>query len=437
MKPSCRRRCTRKSRSPALAATRFEPVTRTRPWDEDGPVRRAAVSAFGFGGINAHVVLEAGSTAEAASVPARTRQPRRRGLPPRRPGDPGEAIVRLAAGSAREMAALLAVPGARLLDRAGQEPGEGSCRLAIIAPDARRLELARKVAERGAPWRGRGDMWFTTAPMLTGPEQVAFLFPGLEPEWAPHAEGIAESLGLPAPRLHGTTASGSSGILEQALDVVATGRLFAAALGEIGITPGALAGHSLGEWTAMVVAGIFPDADDFIDSLRPGMVEFADAVYLTLGTGASQAAALTSGLDGVVITHDNCPRQTVACGPAGLIDAVAARAREAGILTQPLPFRTGFHSPMFAPASPRYGRRCRAWNRERRGSRSGRRPHSRCSRESRTPFGTWCCGIWWSRCGSGSSPGCCTTPASGRSSRQGRAAWPASLPTPSTAATTS
>jgi acyl transferase domain-containing protein len=327
--------------SPALAGTRFEPVTQARPWD-DGPVRRAAVSAFGFGGINAHVILEADS------APARIGRPSR----PRRRDDPGEAILRLSAVSAHDMAALLGMADSLLLDRIGQEPGDGPCRLAVIGPDARRLALARKVAARGEPWRGRGDIWFTPCPLLSTPAQVAFLFPGLEPEFAPRFEGIAETLGLPAPRLHGTTADGTDGFVEHALDVVAIGRLYAAALAEFGITPGALAGHSLGEWTAMVVAGIYPDIDEFLASLRPGMIEVPDVVYLALGAGARRAAGLTAGLDGVVITHDNCTRQTVVCGPASLIATAAVRAHDAGILAKPLPFRTGFHSPMFAPYVP-------------------------------------------------------------------------------------
>src|SRR5207244_4191716 len=45
---------------PALARTRFRPLRSAEPWElgEGEPVRRAAVNAFGFGGINAHVVLE-------------------------------------------------------------------------------------------------------------------------------------------------------------------------------------------------------------------------------------------------------------------------------------------------------------------------------------------------------------------------------------------
>jgi acyl transferase domain-containing protein len=69
---------------PELARTRFAPISSARPWESDGP-RRAGVNAFGFGGINAHVVLEETPDA-AAAAPARTvpwRCPRRRASPNR------------------------------------------------------------------------------------------------------------------------------------------------------------------------------------------------------------------------------------------------------------------------------------------------------------------------------------------------------------------
>ncbi|MGF7239592.1 MAG: polyketide synthase [Frankia sp.] len=52
---------------PAFAGTRFAPVVETTPWDvAPGGVRRAGVNAFGFGGINAHVVLEEAPDADRA-----------------------------------------------------------------------------------------------------------------------------------------------------------------------------------------------------------------------------------------------------------------------------------------------------------------------------------------------------------------------------------
>ncbi|WP_390623920.1 beta-ketoacyl [acyl carrier protein] synthase domain-containing protein [Fodinicola feengrottensis] len=50
--------------NPELVRTRFAPIETARPWSTvDGQPRRAGVNAFGFGGINAHVVLEEGSPA--------------------------------------------------------------------------------------------------------------------------------------------------------------------------------------------------------------------------------------------------------------------------------------------------------------------------------------------------------------------------------------
>jgi acyl transferase domain-containing protein len=309
---------------PALAATRFEPVTQSRPWNSRH-TRRAAVSAFGFGGINTHVILE---------EPA----PRSRSRPRPRPGTATrpEAILRLTAATPQALAARL--------DQNDQEPGDGPCRLAIVAPDPRKLALARKVLDRGTPWRGRSDLWFTPSPMLRGPEQVAFLFPGLEPGFTPGTEGVAEALALPEPSL-----TGDDTILGHALDMVAVSRLFAAALARLGIVPGALAGHSLGEWTAMIVGGVYPEIDEFIESMRPGMVELPDVVYLTLGTHAARATELIGALPELTVSHDNCPRQSVVCGPALQIADLAERARQAAILAQPLPFRSGFHSPRYAP----------------------------------------------------------------------------------------
>ncbi|MGG8406085.1 polyketide synthase, partial [Streptomyces sp. 12297] len=59
-----------------LARTRMRPVHAAEPWEPGRAPRRAAVNAFGFGGINAHVILE-----EAPGARAATPLPARRFLP--------------------------------------------------------------------------------------------------------------------------------------------------------------------------------------------------------------------------------------------------------------------------------------------------------------------------------------------------------------------
>jgi acyl transferase domain-containing protein/phosphopantetheinyl transferase len=321
---------------PALAATRCRLITEAAPWDGKG-VRRAGVNAFGFGGINAHVVLEQASPATGRRTTTRSRPAA---------GEDAEPVLLLAADSRDGLAAQLAVPDADLFARAATaDPPSGRCRLAVVAPTARRLALARKVVERGRPWRGREDIWFTAEPMLAAPGSLAFLFPGFEPEFAPHVDDVADCLGLDRPRL-----TGGDTLHTRGADVVAVGRLLADALGELGVTPDLVTGHSLGEWTAMVVAGCYRGeaVDRFVASLHPGTVQVPDVEYLVVGCSADRAVAIAGDLD-VVVSHDNCPHQSVLCGPPAAVAAALDRLRAAGLSGELLSFRSGFHTPMATP----------------------------------------------------------------------------------------
>ncbi|MDV9201946.1 beta-ketoacyl [acyl carrier protein] synthase domain-containing protein, partial [Streptomyces sp. Wh19] len=86
---------------PALARTRFRTLEKAADWETTArsPVRRAAVNAFGFGGINAHVVLEEAPDGHGsrASAPAR----------PVVEVDEPEHVLLLAAESPAHLAALL------------------------------------------------------------------------------------------------------------------------------------------------------------------------------------------------------------------------------------------------------------------------------------------------------------------------------------------
>ncbi|MBP5871444.1 acyltransferase domain-containing protein [Streptomyces sp. LBUM 1485] len=133
--------------------------------------------------------------------------------------------------------------------------------------------------------------------------------------------------------------------------VVGLGRLLAGALARIGVRPDALAGHSVGEWTAMAVGGMYADAevDAFLRDFDPATLRVPGLAFAAFGTGADQVDAELAAYPDVVVSHDNAPHQTVVCGPHDQVEALIGRLRGAGVLGRLLPFESGFHTPMLAP----------------------------------------------------------------------------------------
>jgi 3-oxoacyl-(acyl-carrier-protein) synthase len=289
----------------ALQGSRFDPIHSARSWDT---APRAVVNAFGFGGINAHAVLEP----VAFSGPD---------VPP-----PVEPVLTLSGDTPADIERDLLAADSELMARSGVPAEDRPCRLTVWAPDARKLKMARQVVARGRRWTGRHGIWFALNPLLNRNDQVAFLFPGFE---------------------RTGELTGEESVVDHAVQLLKAGRHQANRLRAAGIVPSALAGHSMGEWTAMVVAGIYPTIDSFVESLSPGMVAVADVVYAALGCSAAVAQEAVTG--DVVVSHDNCPHQSVICGPADQLAQVVDRLKANGVLAQVMPFRTGFHTPALAP----------------------------------------------------------------------------------------
>ncbi|GAA5108719.1 acyltransferase domain-containing protein [Haloechinothrix salitolerans] len=217
-------------------------------------------------------------------------------------------------------------------------------RLGVVDPTPDRLAMARRIVAKGAPLRGRRDIWFSPEPLLaTG--GLAYVFPGLEADFDPRIEDVANLLGVSVPELSTSTVG------RHAASVFAVGGLLGEALHALGVRPDAVAGHSAGEWQAMIAGGIVSRSDfdgmvarSDLDALRIPGVEFA-----VLGCAPERAAATIEHRDGMVVSHENSPNQTVVCGPSDVVATVMADLRGAGVLCQPLPFRSGFHTPMLRP----------------------------------------------------------------------------------------
>ncbi|MCK6502404.1 polyketide synthase dehydratase domain-containing protein [Myxococcota bacterium] len=310
---------------PALADTRFQVLPHAAPWADHRRV--AAVNAFGFGGINGHVVL-------ANEEEARRARPRPRG---------DEGLLWLARP---DRAALR-----RALEEGAESGGEGPCRLALVDPTPARRQKALAALDKGGDRRGRDGLWLAERGLLhpTGegqPGRLCFLFPGVEAQVPPRLPDVARHLGRVLPPDDALTALERHGAT-----VVENGRLLAEALAGLGVRPDLLAGHSTGEWTGMMAAGLIPkgELDAFLATLDPGSLEVPGVVFLSVGAGLDRVEPLVAGIDDLVVSHDNCPHQVVLCGAEGAVAQARVRLQQARVLHHELPFRSGFHAPFFAP----------------------------------------------------------------------------------------
>ncbi|MFI3277428.1 MAG: ACP S-malonyltransferase [Rikenellaceae bacterium] len=126
----------------------------------------------------------------------------------------------------------------------------------------------------------------------------------------------------------------------------------------MGVNPDAVAGHSLGEFSALVVAGVlsFEDGLKLVSKRAEAMQAACEAVPGTmaaiLGLADDVVEKICGDVDGVVVAANyNCPGQLVISGAVEAVDAACAAAKEAGARRAlRLPVGGAFHSPLMAPA---------------------------------------------------------------------------------------
>ena len=129
-------------------------------------------------------------------------------------------------------------------------------------------------------------------------------------------------------------------------------------LSERGKTFDAVAGHSVGEYAALVSA----DALDLTDALRL-VAERAEATdEAGRATPGGMAAVMRIERDaveaicaqhGVALAADNGPGQLVISGPTDALAHAVAACKEAGAACRQLDVSAAFHSPVMAPAAER------------------------------------------------------------------------------------
>lgn len=135
---------------------------------------------------------------------------------------------------------------------------------------------------------------------------------------------------------------------------------------ELGLKAICAAGHSLGEYSALVAAGAmaFGDAVRVVRKrgqfMQEAVPEGEGAMAAILGLEAPQVDEICSRVAGsqvVVAANYNGPGQTVVSGHTAAVDRVAKAAKEMGAKkVVPLPVSAPFHSPLLKPAGEKLRR---------------------------------------------------------------------------------
>lgn len=132
----------------------------------------------------------------------------------------------------------------------------------------------------------------------------------------------------------------------------------AALKGITGISPDMVAGHSLGEFSALVANGVlsFEDGLKLVSTRAKAMQEACDAnpssMAAILGLGDDIVERICEETPGIVVPANyNCPGQLVISGETTAVEEACSRLKEAGAKRAlMLSVNGAFHSPLMMPA---------------------------------------------------------------------------------------
>ncbi|MDI3287042.1 type I polyketide synthase [Polyangium sp. 15x6] len=338
--------------------------TALAPWPrEQGRPRLAGVSAFGFGGTNAHVVLEEAPAAAEAVAPKDS-----------------EGRAELFVLSARSQQALVALASA-YASSISEQDGLGALCAAVAR---RRAQLEHRVSVVASSRGELGEMLGAFvkgepgAGMAHGHDgtgrrrRVVFVFPGQGSQWPGMGRQLLQTEPVFRDALQACEqamrpwvdwspvtllSKGDPKVLER-IEVVqpllfALQWALAALWRSFGVEPDALVGHSMGEVAAAAVSG----ALSLEDAARVICVR-SQLMSRVVGQGAmavveltrAQAERLLSGRrERLDIAACNAPRSTVLAGDADAVRELVGQLDKDGVFARLIRVDVASHSPQVEP----------------------------------------------------------------------------------------
>ncbi|HEV3289000.1 MAG TPA: SDR family NAD(P)-dependent oxidoreductase, partial [Streptosporangiaceae bacterium] len=364
-------------------------LTEPVPWPGGGDrPRRAGVSAFGVSGTNAHVILQEPPAVDADIVAAE-------------PGEAPSAVPAVAGGpvvwtvSGRSAAGLAAQAG-RLAAYVGARPELDPADVGFSLATTRSVFEHRAVVT-GA---GRGDLMTALDALagaragaavisghVVGRPRVGFVFAGQGAQRAGMGAGLYAAspvfaavfdrvcglleaeLGVPVAEVvlgagDGAGAGGAHPDGRADQTVFAQAGLFAvqaglvALLAACGITPDAVAGHSVGEVAAAYAAGVVSLEDACVlVAARARLMQALPGGGAMTAIAASEAAvaAAVAEVAGVSVAAVNGPSSVVVSGDAAAVQAVAEGFAVRGVRVRSLRVSHAFHSARMDPVLAELG----------------------------------------------------------------------------------
>ncbi|MBB2988763.1 acyl transferase domain-containing protein/NADPH:quinone reductase-like Zn-dependent oxidoreductase/acyl carrier protein [Mycolicibacterium iranicum] len=344
-----------------------EVVKDAMPWERNGTPRIAGVSSFGFAGTNAHVILEEAPQDAQAPASSAADEDKRFALLPLSARTP--AALRRLAESYRTW--MTEHPEASLADvcfTAGAARAHLEHRAALVVNSREQaVELLGALADdRPAPGLVRGEAY--EAP------KTAWVFTGQGSQYPGMARELFDTEPVFAETVNRCAAAVADVLEKPLLDVIfdvdspdheetlrqtsyAQPALFAVEMGlarlwqSWGLEPDVVLGHSVGQYSAACVAGVF--------SLEDGVRLMAERgrLFGSLPAGGRMVAVFTAA-DRVESMTDEFPALSVAAyngantvlsGPAADLEQAVARLTTDGVRCDWLETSHAFHSALLDP----------------------------------------------------------------------------------------
>ena len=334
-----------------------EVVSTLRAWPADRK-RIAGVSAFGATGTNAHVIVGEAPTADHAAA---------------EPAGRSTQLLMISAKTPRALAELATRHETHLRSHSSEDlpdvcysasVGRAHFRHRLAVSGASGVEMQERLQ---AFQRGEAVAGLVTGE--AGAADVTFVFSGQGSQFA----GMGRSLYQSEPVFREALdrcdailsrhldrsivavmfAEGGDGLIDQTLYTQPALFAFEYALSELwrtwGVRPAAVMGHSVGEYTAACLAGVFSLEDGLgLIAARARLMQQTPvgamaAVFCTEQQAAEAIAPYRQQLSSAAV---NGPMLVVISGAASAVDRAVATLEAAGVMSQRLQVSRAFHSPL-------------------------------------------------------------------------------------------